>query len=149
MDNTISLEGLDKAEVLVALYNASKPFGMGFLHYDPAPMTTDEARELLEQQSYFDHLKGRVMKVDLGGDRLEASGYDRDNGPGAAQQAIDAIGKPLESNEEKVTQEARRVLKMLDQETTIKSGDGIAVITLGLADVSEPLKAAIGKVIKE
>lgn len=87
--SSISLEGLDKAEVLAALYNASKPQGMGFLHYDPEPMGTEEARSLLEDRTYFGYLKGRVMKIDLGGDTLDTRGYDRDNGEGSAAQAIE------------------------------------------------------------
>lgn len=31
MSNTVNIEGLNKADVLAALYNASKPMGMGFL----------------------------------------------------------------------------------------------------------------------
>ena len=39
----ISIEGLDKSKVLAALYNASRPQGMGFMQYDPNPMTEEEA----------------------------------------------------------------------------------------------------------
>ena len=63
MDTKIDLTGLDKAEVLAALYNASRPLGMGFIHYDPAPMGKEEAAEYLEGGTYFDYLKGRVMKI--------------------------------------------------------------------------------------
>jgi hypothetical protein len=38
MATSIDLKGLNKAAVLAALYNASKPQGMGFLQYDPTPM---------------------------------------------------------------------------------------------------------------
>lgn len=80
---------LDKAAVLAALYNNSRPLGMGILHYDPAPMTVKAAREILEGgQTYFDYLKGRVMKVDLSGDFLCTDLYDRDNGQGAAERAL-------------------------------------------------------------
>ena len=80
----IDISRKDKAQVLAALYNASRPIGLGFLQYDPTPMTVEEARELLKQTTYFDYLKGRVMKVDLSGDELETRLYDRDNGDGAA-----------------------------------------------------------------
>lgn len=77
---SISLVGLNKADVLAALYNASKPQGAGFIHYDPTPMTRKEAEQLLAQGTYFDYLKGRVMKVDLSKDELNPWGFDRDNG---------------------------------------------------------------------
>lgn len=88
MSQQINISGLDKAEVLAALYNNSKAQGMGWLHFDAAPMTANEARELLKESTYFDYLKGRVMKVRLNSDVLDTWGYDRDNGEGAAQRAI-------------------------------------------------------------
>ena len=87
----ISIEGLDKAKVLAGLYNGSRPLGMGFLHYDPVPMTEEEAQEILEQATDFDYLKGRVMKVDLSGVSSAPWLYDRDNGEGAAKPIIDAL----------------------------------------------------------
>ncbi len=97
---TIDLKGLGKAAVLAALYNASKPLGLGILHYDSAPMTVPEAKALLDERRafegppdfYFDYLKGRVMKADLASDtEFSPLGFDRDNGEGAAQRAIDGI----------------------------------------------------------
>jgi len=85
----IDLKNKDKAEVLAKLYNASQPLGMGFLQADGNDMTTEQARELLDAgQTYFDYLKGRVMKVDLSGDELDPWLYDRDNGLGAAAAAL-------------------------------------------------------------
>lgn len=85
----IDLTGLSKAAVLAALYNNSRPQGMGILHYDPRPMTEGEAQELLDGgQTSFDYLKGRVMKIDLGKDELHPGLYDRDLGEGAAEGII-------------------------------------------------------------
>ena len=97
--NEISLIGLDKAEVLAALYNASKPQGRGFLHYDPKPMTSKEAGVLLKQTTDFDYLQGRVMKVDLSGDTFDPRLYDRDNGQGVAEKAIAVISKEEKKEE--------------------------------------------------
>ena len=91
MSDTISLIGIDKAEVLAALYNASHPQGMGFLHATPTDMTVEEARKLLSDYQYFDYLRGRVMKIDLSKDELEPWLYDRDNGEGAAEKALKGI----------------------------------------------------------
>lgn len=85
----IDITGMDKAEVLAKLYNAARAQGMGLLHYDPQPMTADEAQKILDAgHKYFDYLKGRVMKVRLGGDTLDPRLYDRDNGKGAAARAL-------------------------------------------------------------
>lgn len=88
----VDIKGLNKAEVLAALYNNSKSQGLGFLHFDPTKMTVKEAEEILKRTTDFDYLKGRVMKVDLSSDDgFEEWLYDRDNGNGAAQRAIDEL----------------------------------------------------------
>lgn len=91
MSDMIDITGMSKPKVLAALYNASKPQGMGILHYDPSKMGTMEAADLLSRYTYFDYLKGRVMKVDLSGDTFDPWLYDRDNGENAAARAIAGI----------------------------------------------------------
>lgn len=87
----ISIAGLSKAEVLAALYNRAQPLGMGFLHYDPKPMSIEEATEILKSSEYFDYLKGRVMKVSLKNSTVDERLYDRDNGQGAFAEVITAL----------------------------------------------------------
>ena len=90
----VDIKGLDKAEVLAALYNHSKPQGLGFLQFDPKPMSIDEAEEILKQTTDFDYLKGRVMKINLSSDDgFEEWLYNRDNGDGAAQRVINELRK--------------------------------------------------------
>jgi len=85
----MDIAGLSKATVLATLYNNAKPLGMGYLHFDPQPMTDAEAQALLDEgQTYFDYVKGRVMKVDLSKDELRTGLYNRDNGPDAAETAL-------------------------------------------------------------
>lgn len=88
----ISIQGKDKAKVLCALYNSTKPLGMGFILYTSEPMQESEAQDLLKKRQYFDYLKGRVMKVNLEGDEFDPALYDRDNGQGAAEQALRKAG---------------------------------------------------------
>lgn len=102
----VNIEGLSKASVLAALYNRAKPLGLGWLQYDPSEMTTEEAEEILQsykgnkEETYlgniesprFEYLKGRVMKVNLKSDiEFDEYLYDRDNGQGAAQEAINSL----------------------------------------------------------
>jgi hypothetical protein len=88
----IDISKLDKAEVLAALYNNSKQQGLGFLDVSgKSPMTKEDAQNLLSQQDYFDYLRGRVMKVDLKGDSFSPHLYDRDNGTGAAERALQPL----------------------------------------------------------
>jgi hypothetical protein len=103
---TVDITGIDKAALLAALYNASQPLGMGFLQYDPADMTVEQAQEIINmcKQRYeelykrkdnkgevplsFDYLKGRVMKVAIHEDFIYTDLYNRDNGDGAAEEVI-------------------------------------------------------------
>jgi len=157
MSDTISLTGLDKADVLAALYNASKPLGMGFMQYDPNPMTHEEAEQLLVQTTRFDYLKGRVMQIDLSKDELNTSGYDRDNGQGAAARAIDELRASGETNSSETQQthkentlaSARNTKGQLTEPTRTEREGNMVTMHLGLDDVAEPLNEAIDKVVKE
>lgn len=107
---SVNIEGLNKADVLAALYNASQPMGMGFLQASGGPleMTREDAEFLLaagsdasgdyipgirSNQLYFDYLHGRPLKLDLSSDtEFDPWGFDRDNGgPGAAQRVINHL----------------------------------------------------------
>lgn len=87
---TVNIAGIDKAELLSALYNRSRQQGMGFMHARGAhPMTVEQAREEIAAHGlYFDYLHGRVMKVDLSGGELFTYAYNRDVGRDAAEEVI-------------------------------------------------------------
>lgn len=92
----INIKGLDKAQLLVELYNHSHQQGLGMLQPSRS-LTVEDARKLLEQTTYFDYLYGKVMKVDLSSDEeFEERLYDRDNGQGMAQSVVDGMRKELE-----------------------------------------------------
>lgn len=151
----IDLKGLDKAAVLAALYNASKPQGMGFMNYDSTPMTVKQAGELLKRQTNFDYLQGRVMKIDLAGDELDTWGYDRDNGEGAAKQAISALKATGDVNAEPIakTHKDNTFLSAVSVESTLKSVSGlisdpsepVAVFRLGYDEFGEKLAPIVNK----
>lgn len=96
MNTTIDISKLDKAEVLAALYNSSRQQGMGLMgQKGRLPMTKEEAQAEIDRlmavdggRIYFDYLHGRVMKINLGRNDLSVGLYDRDNGPGAAAEAL-------------------------------------------------------------
>lgn len=93
----IDITGLDPAAVLAALYNASKPIGMGVLQARDGDMTVAEAQVLLAQTNNFDYLYGRPIKVTIPTDTSEPGtiinprNYDCNFGIGTAAAAIDAI----------------------------------------------------------
>lgn len=93
-EGNIDISGLDKAEVLAALFNASKQQGMGFFDSSGGnSMTVEDARQYTSREGdqYYDYLRGRVMKIDLSSDELNPRLYDRDNGQGAAASALAAL----------------------------------------------------------
>lgn len=154
---SINLKGLNKAAVLAALYNASKPQGMGFLHYDPTPMSVEEAEALLKQCTYFDYLKGRVMKVDLKGDTLDPWGYDRDNGEGAAEAAIQSLQSTEDANNPLISKmhadntflSAVQTQAHLDEASQISSDGSAITLNLGFADVKDVLEPKVKKAKEE
>ena len=88
----ISISGISKAKVLVALFNASRQQGMGILDTQGASdLSLHEAEEITNEQLSFNYLRGRIMKVDISKDTFDPWLYDRDNGDGAAKKAIDSI----------------------------------------------------------
>lgn len=90
----INISSASKPAILAALYNRAKVQGLGFIHFDPSDMDEKEAESLLKKSTHFDYLKGRVMKIRLDGDELDPRLYDRDNGDGAAYNAIKHLLDP-------------------------------------------------------
>lgn len=96
--SVIDIKGLDKAEVLHALYHRSHVQGLGILQAIPTYTVEDARRDLDEQPGYyFDYLHGRVLKVDLSGDSFDSWLYDRDCGEGAAEAAINELRRKNDS----------------------------------------------------
>lgn len=85
-----------------ALYEQSHLQGLGFLQaVSDEKVTVEHCRELLNHSTYFDYLYGKIMKVDLkSDDGFEERLYDRDNGVGAAQRAIDFLRSRKQKKEE-------------------------------------------------
>lgn len=88
----ISIKGLDKALVLLSLWNRSHEQGMSFFGKFTSSPTVDDARKfLIEHDYYADYFNGRVIKVDFRGDEINPGLYDRDCGTGACAEAVEAV----------------------------------------------------------
>lgn len=142
------LTGLDKAMVLAALYNGAKPLNLGFMNYDPTPMSNEEARALLERTKRFDYLKGRVMKVDLSEDQLDPRLYDRDNGQNAAQTLIDSLRETSDPNNSSIrthhvseTKKSEQLTRELlyEDPSEYRKEERIVTFRLGLSDFAKVL----------
>lgn len=93
----IDIRGLDKADLFARLYNAARPVGMGFLHYDPAKMTSEEAKRVLAFSPYIDYYKGRPIKMSFASDEVDTALYDRDQGDGLGESIIEELRAESES----------------------------------------------------
>lgn len=157
----ISITGLDKSAVLAALYNASRPQGMGFMQYDPAPMTPEQAAAILAQTTYFDYLKGRVMKLNLtSDDEFNEALYDRDNGEGAAERVVAALRATADTAAPEIVLQhslgvadaAQKAEKMMGQRSgwdwEENSKSGAKVFNLGLSDVAPELAPKVKAAVK-
>ena len=153
----IKISDLNKADVLAALYNAAKPQGMGFLQYDPQPMTQAEAAQILHETTDFDYLKGRVMKISLSGGEFDPRLYDRDNGHGAAQRAIDALVASNNTNgpciqdahRSNTAAAARNAKSQLGDASRVTFEEGIPACHIGLGDAAEHLAPVLDEVLKD
>lgn len=85
----VNIKGLDKADVLFALWLRSHAQGMSFVGLKN--FNLDRAKYWIENTTprlYFDYVDGHVIKCDLSGDEFDERLYDRDCGDGAAAEAI-------------------------------------------------------------
>jgi len=110
----INTAGMNEVAVFTALYNAAKPQGMGFHQDDARDITEEEGAKLYyappresEQSGFdddedekspftsrFDYVNGRRMKLsrsDIEQGYIDVTNYDKGNGTGAAQQAVEHL----------------------------------------------------------
>ena len=100
----VNIKGLDKAEVLLALWKGSHAQGMSFLGMMGGGLTLEKAKEEVNELKennyplYFDYVMGHVIKCDITGDEFDPRLYDRDCGEGRAAEVIEALrnGTPIE-----------------------------------------------------
>ena len=110
MTNTedLDISGLDKAELLRRLFNASRPLGLGALQPYEAEMSHEEAQELCDEyaklNARFDYIRGRVIKVKFEGVSLKCAWlYDRDNGMGRCAAIVSQLRAETPVREETAT----------------------------------------------
>jgi hypothetical protein len=157
----IDISGLDKAELLAALYNRAAPQGLGFLHYNPEPMTAEQAQQEIDRREGawkfdFDYLNGRSMKVDITGDTIcdnDARLFDRDNGTGACEGAVRSVreGTPLDTagQEMAVKNAARAAKRGLSDSESVEVHGNLRVLRMGMADVADQVRPAVEKYVEK
>lgn len=88
----VDITGIDKAVLLVALYEGAAVLGLGALDRNAGRrLTVEEAKAILEKHFRIDYLWGRPIKVDLSKDLVDPALYDRDAGEGAFARIVDEL----------------------------------------------------------
>lgn len=106
MEKSIDISGIDKAVLLAAVFNHAGQVNLGFLDASGGhAMSIPDARNIVQARmamnavvkgepiwrSRFDYLRGRLLKVDLGGESFNQSDiylYDQAHGKGRLEQAV-------------------------------------------------------------
>lgn len=92
--SSVDISGLDKVDVLYAIWQASSPaawFGQ-FMGVPPPVFNWEEARRDLGRHGcYVDYFCGRCIKLDFRSDALDPRLFDRDYGQGAVARAVQKL----------------------------------------------------------
>jgi hypothetical protein len=94
----IDITGIPKGKVFATLYNHATVKSLHFLKITSKEITQEEADTLLEKQTYFDYINGRVIKMDFSTNSLDTRLYNRDNGPDAAEKVISALVESMDKD---------------------------------------------------
>ena len=84
----LSITGMDKVSILLALYENAESQGIASIV--ETPPTYEEAKEAINtsRSGRIDFFNGRAIRVQLRGRTLDPTMYDRANGEGACASAI-------------------------------------------------------------
>lgn len=66
MENSIEVTGVDLVELVKAVYDNSRPQGLGLMHYQPGGLTDEQAKSLIGYDGKIpvslDYVSGRACK---------------------------------------------------------------------------------------
>jgi hypothetical protein len=89
--NQVDITGLDKKEVLKQLWIGSEPaIAFVMANVDPPGFDPEEAEKAIKR-GYVDYLCGRAIKSPINTNTLDSWKYDRYNGAGSMQKAVDRV----------------------------------------------------------
>ena len=86
---SIDIQDLDKAKLLAKLYNDAQYIGLDANHQK---MSVNDAQGVIDDHGLkFETVGGRSLHIDLTGDTLDSTDYNRSNGYAAAESAVDTV----------------------------------------------------------
>ncbi|CEP03661.1 unnamed protein product (mitochondrion) [Plasmodiophora brassicae] len=90
MNQRVDIRGIDKVELLHALWQNRKPALYFYGSGAPAP-AFDHAKAGGAVLRHIDYFEGRCIKTDLSGNTANAWFYDHDTGPGTFQRIVQEL----------------------------------------------------------
>jgi len=122
-ENMIEITGANLIDVAKAAYALSNPQGLGFLHYEDAPLSDEDAQMLVDLGSdrhplRLDYVKGRSCKLTVHreDDKLFIGNDWYDHSKDELEALLERIqGKPTKNADEVESTELIAVIKVLRQ----------------------------------
>lgn len=99
LNMNINIKGLNKAEVLLALWRGSHSQGISFFGRGEGSFTLEMAEKMVSELTksnhrlYFDYVYGHVIKCDITDDTFDDRLYARDCGEGTSENVIEFVRK--------------------------------------------------------
>ncbi len=89
----VDVTGIDRNEILHALWKNSKPAAFFDNIPDAAPAYRPIKKEEIQYGGYVDYHCGRLIKSDVFGESntIDPHGYDRDYGQGAFERVVNSL----------------------------------------------------------
>lgn len=103
MSKSISILGLNKADVIAILFNNARVAQRD--KSDEKEMDEEEAEEVVKKQTFdnglimIDFAYGRILKITIQEDKIDPFLYDRDNGQNAVENLIKRLRETGETND--------------------------------------------------
>ncbi len=94
MSGKVNIEGIDKADLVIALHARARAQGVGVFADAGCKGRLDRKKieeQLAEGYTYFDYVEGRVLKCSIKGPEMDTWLYNRDNGEEAAEGVIEGL----------------------------------------------------------
>ena len=88
----VDISGIDKVELLKALWKGMKPASF-YMRTGVPPPSFDEKTAKEAVKKYIDYFQGRCIKTDIRRNIADPCLYDRDAGPGAFAQIVANLKK--------------------------------------------------------
>lgn len=96
----VDISGLDKRDVLRALFQVAQPHNYSWLKYDADDVLPNEQADRIVREGYADYVAGRSVKVHISkrSREIDVARFNKSSGAEAGQRAIARLRRSLEKS---------------------------------------------------